>query len=275
VSTTLAKLLRQHFRRQERQALAALKAGAPWPVFDADVMAESLEAPLLPVFLRGARRTARDIGEAVKDHARRTRSLPIHSPVAGRYGFCRGHARVEIDEGSDIAPFVATVVRAAGHSFAARLFRNLFPHVAAAVRRLTLTFCAETNRTSRHELAKARQLLREELEEGLEEGEALVKLTARVRRIFAAPRAYDIARTESARAIEAGGMLAAQASGVVRAARWLTAPDSCDACQELDGKEVPLGTPFVVLPGGGPYAVVYHPGLHPSCRCSVTYVAGE
>ena len=143
------------------------------------------------------------------------------------------------------------------------------------MRRLTFDFCEETNRTSRLHLLEARAALRRELAEGLSQGEAVKKLAARVRRIFDTPRARTIAITETSRATHASQMLAAQESGVVQGLQWLTPSDSCDRCLPLAGKVVKLGEPFVVLPGGGPYAVVRHPPYHPHCRCSVSEILSE
>ena len=246
----LLRLLRAHFRRQQAEAVAALKADRPIPTFQADVprMVETLTPVLLPQFLRGGRRAAREIGGQV----RQRKALSVAAA------------------GGMIAK------KAAPESFAARLFRLFFPRAEEAVGKLVLTFAEETNRTTHLQLVEARAKLRQELLEGLHEGEALTKLTARVRTIFDTPRAYDIARTESNRAVSAGGLLAAQESGVVRGKTWVASREACSRCRALGGKTVPLDRPFVVLTTGNPsYRIVMHSPLHTNCTCSAVYEISE
>ena len=54
-----------------------------------------------------------------------------------------------------------------------------------------------------------------------------------------------------------------------RSKTWICefGPRSCKVCRQLHLKTVALDEPFIVLPGGGPYAVVMRPGLHPWCKC--------
>lgn len=137
------------------------------------------------------------------------------------------------------------------------------PRVLEAIRQAVYQFCDATNQTATRELGQAIQDLRRELSTGLERGEALSQLTARVQEIFDDPmRAFRIATTEASRAVHAGQLIAAEESGVVQGKRWLASSDACPLCLPLDGVEVPLDQPFVIA-GTGPYAVIQHPPRHP------------
>jgi hypothetical protein len=259
----ITHVLRQHFRRQRAQALAAIKSGTPFPDFDAVAMAATLTPVMTPVFVRGARATARQLGRKVGNH------------VAGRIvgeGRTQSFAVARLGDvaGNEGRLPLATTKRI--QSFAAWLFRKLFPRVAEAVQQMTLTFCRETCDTSKANLIDARQKFRDELNEGLEEGEANAKLAARVRSVFDTPRAMAIARTESNRAVSGGGLLAAKESGVVSGKTWLASREACPLCRALDGKTVPLDEPFIILSKGPPaYRIVMHPPYHPNCTCDNTH----
>jgi hypothetical protein len=60
-------------------------------------------------------------------------------------------------------------------------------------------------------------------------------------------------------------MEAYEQSGVVEQKQWLTAPDCCDRCAELDGKVVGLEEEFF----DDDYGDGTEPPLHPNCRCAV------
>lgn len=68
-------------------------------------------------------------------------------------------------------------------------------------------------------------------------------------------RAYQIADTEVARAVQSASLDQYKSMGVVEA-DWLASPDACDDCQDYAD--------------GGPYTLDDFPDLpaHPSCRCS-------
>lgn len=145
------------------------------------------------------------------------------------------------------------------------------PKVLDAVDVAAFAFCRETMETATTDLNAALAKLRLALREGLSTGEATRWLSAKVLEIFASPmRAFRIAVTESSRAVHAGQMMAAVASGVVKSKTWLASSDACELCLELDGKNVPLDQPFYVDPKGGPYATVLYPPLHPHCFCDWT-----
>jgi SPP1 gp7 family putative phage head morphogenesis protein len=79
---------------------------------------------------------------------------------------------------------------------------------------------------------------------------------------FSDQRAETVARTETAFAHVAGNLNAYRESGQVEAKRWLTAPDCCDLCEDLDDVTVGLDEDFPDDGGDGP-------PLHPNCRCDV------
>lgn len=126
-----------------------------------------------------------------------------------------------------------------------------------------------------------------QLRAGIEGGEAVADLQARVRSVMADAseyRAEMIARTESRRAMEGGRVAAAQAAGGVEAKEWLLSGNPCPFCRAMAGQRAPLDRPF--LPRGASvvaadgsilvndYADVTAPPLHPGCRCSTGLVFG-
>lgn len=107
-----------------------------------------------------------------------------------------------------------------------------------------------------------REMLRGDVRRALQEGwsndqlsDALVDSYA-----FSEKRATVIARTETARADVEGNLTGYRELGVTKK-QWLTAPDCCDECHEIDGMIVGIDEEF---PGG-----VGGPPLHPNCRCDV------
>lgn len=88
--------------------------------------------------------------------------------------------------------------------------------------------------------------------------------------IFANPqRPLRLAVTEHARAQNYARLQALRLAGYARK-RWLLVGSSpCRRCTELADVALPLDTPFYTDPGGGPYAVVQYPPLHPWCLCEV------
>jgi SPP1 gp7 family putative phage head morphogenesis protein len=109
-----------------------------------------------------------------------------------------------------------------------------------------------------------RDLLRADIADAIEEGlsnDDLADLLAE-NYAFSDERAETIARTETAYADVAGNLNAYRESGQVSNKRWLTAPDCCDECLELDGEVVGLEEDFPNDGGDGP-------PLHPNCRCDV------
>ncbi len=150
------------------------------------------------------------------------------------------------------------------------------PEAVNFINQYSYAFAQSTLATTKLKLTTAYQRLQTALTQGIEQGEALRTVTADVMRIFRDPtRAMTIAATEVSRAYHGGQEIAAKQSGVVAGKRWLASSDACEQCLALDGKVVALGEPFVLLPSGGPYAVVMYPPLHPRCFCSWTEVLNE
>jgi hypothetical protein len=255
----LATALRRFLLRQRGEVLARLRAGAlqaPPLGHWARPMAEALTPYLAPYLVAGGRDALTRIERLNDGHRRRDLFRP--GAVRGAPG-C-GPPRA----------LATRVLKAEPLGIA---FDLTNPHVAEAVRRLVFDFCQETLATSTMRVHEALDALRRELAEGLERGEALQRLSARVGEIFGDPRrAFIIAATEASRAAHAGQLLAAEESGVVGGLRWLSSSDCCDACAALDGRVVRLGEPFTVTGGKAAYATVLHPPLHPHCMCSVTEV---
>lgn len=105
------------------------------------------------------------------------------------------------------------------------------------------------------------------LADGVQKGEGIPKLTARVQDVFGdkmiAGRAQNIARTEVQFATDRGTLLRYWQQGIV-GARWLATADdrTCVECQDLDGQIFTLEE-----------ADAYE--KHPSCRCCWSPVCGN
>lgn len=120
------------------------------------------------------------------------------------------------------------------------------------------------------------------LAQGINAGESIEELTARVTNVYGAAagfRAERIARTES---IHAGAFASNEAwrqSGEVSGKEWYTTQDElvCDYCADMDGKVISLDDSYfdkgdtLEVPGANPlklnYEDVEHPPLHSNCRC--------
>lgn len=123
-----------------------------------------------------------------------------------------------------------------------------------------------------------KQMLREAIAEGLESGDDLNQIVARVRGVFDDRRdnAVTIARTETAPAYNFASVKAYDQSGVVEAKEWLTAGDETvrEWHRLAEGQVVPLNASFSV----GPDMLEYpgDPSGDPSntinCRCTVVPV---
>jgi SPP1 gp7 family putative phage head morphogenesis protein len=134
---------------------------------------------------------------------------------------------------------------------------------------------------------------RDSLTEGLQEGESIPKLSARVQDAVEVtkPRAEVIARTEIMRASNQGSIMTMRASELVTMKSWLATPDlrTRPSHRAADGQIVPLDDPFVI--GGqvdeeGNVIVegvkLDHPGdpLGPpnetiQCRCTMLYEVAD
>jgi SPP1 gp7 family putative phage head morphogenesis protein len=109
--------------------------------------------------------------------------------------------------------------------------------------------------------------LRRILEEGFESGKSIPEIMTGVKECFDSwdiYRAEIISRTETSRASNEAAIEAYRQSGVVEQKQWLTAPDCCDICADLDGEVVALEDTFFDDDYGDGMA----PPLHPNCRCA-------
>ena len=102
------------------------------------------------------------------------------------------------------------------------------------------------------------------LEDGMAAGKGIPELMHDVREAFdtmSRYRAEMISRTETSRASNKAAMEAYVQSGVVEKKQWLTAPDCCDACKDLDGEVVLLEDDFK----SAEFDDTDAPPLHPNC----------
>ena len=109
-----------------------------------------------------------------------------------------------------------------------------------------------------------REMLRTDVRDAMTGGWSNDELAAALQDnyAFSETRAEVVARTETAKADVQGNLAGYKATGIVSGKRWLTAPECCDDCQELDGEEVGIDEQFPNDGGDGP-------PLHPQCRCDV------
>lgn len=242
----LGQLIRQLWKEQEASFLAMLRQYGPFAFsqFNPDKWLRSLIERTKPIFARylidGRNAMNRRLEARQRKKSLFAIPFPFHEP--------------EIDDQFDIYN----------------------PEAVNFIQQYTYTFATSTLNTTRMKLNNAYSKLQRELSQGIEQGESLRKVTADVMRIFRDPqRAMTIAASEVSRAYHAGQEIAAKQSGVVTGKKWLASSDACKECLSLDGKIVALGEPFTVLPGGGPYASVQFPPLHPRCMCSMTDVLDD
>jgi SPP1 gp7 family putative phage head morphogenesis protein len=115
-----------------------------------------------------------------------------------------------------------------------------------------------------------RDMLRADIAAAIESGASNDRLADQLAEnyAFSDDRSQVIARTETAKADVAGNLNAYRESGQVEGKRWLTAPDCCDECLELDGETAGIDEDFPDDGGDGP-------PLHPNCRCDVLPVLTE
>lgn len=126
---------------------------------------------------------------------------------------------------------------------------------------------------------KTKKDIREQLDEGMELGEGINKLAERIEEVYVdaeGSRAFTIARTETARTVNAATNEAYRQSGVVQGKEWLCAFDetSCETCKSMSGREIDLDDNFfdkgdefqgIKLD----YEDIGQPPLHVNCRCTI------
>lgn len=113
-----------------------------------------------------------------------------------------------------------------------------------------------------------REMLRGDVRRALQEGWSSEQIADAIADsyAFSEKRATVIARTETARADVEGNLTGYRELGIAKK-QWLTAPDCCDECHEIDGLTIGIDEEF---PGG-----VGGPPLHPNCRCDVLPVTND
>lgn len=114
-----------------------------------------------------------------------------------------------------------------------------------------------------------RKWLREDIEVAIEDGLSQKQLAELIQDhyAFSPGRAAVIARTELSNAYVRGNVAGWKATGVVSGKEWITFPDCCDKCDELNGEIVGLDEDFSAgVPG---------PTLHPNCKCDLKPVLDD
>lgn len=155
------------------------------------------------------------------------------------------------------------------------VFNVTNPQLRAAIKKLALRFCEETNRTTSMEINDAIKKLRESFEEGLTSGERMSQLQDRVAEIFDSAeqsRSWRIAQTEASRAHHEGLRAAAKDSGVVKGFRLMLSSGACELCRSLANKQIGLDDYFHKDDSApSEYQQRFVP-IHPNCQCAVEQV---
>jgi SPP1 gp7 family putative phage head morphogenesis protein len=157
------------------------------------------------------------------------------------------------------------------------------PRVSAFIANRKFRFSFDTNKKTREDLRAAFQ-------EAILAGEGVPDMTKRVNEVFGFAkkhRAERIARSEIIRASNYGAEQAYLQSGVVAEKEWIVSRDErlCPYCEPMKGRRVVVGMVFFqrgdVLENPDPestatlkldYEDIFHPPLHPQCRCTLSPV---
>lgn len=164
----------------------------------------------------------------------------------------------------------ANIVKRSGVSN--EVFNVTSPYLSEQINNLALHFCEETNATTTKELNKALEALREEIEEGLIEGDRMSELTTRVQSVFESAekeRAELIAQTEASRSHHEAQRQSAKDSGVVKGFKLLISSEACELCQSLATQEIGLDDYFYkddTAPEEYQDRLV---PVHPGCQCAI------
>lgn len=158
------------------------------------------------------------------------------------------------------------------------------PKVSAFLGNRSFKFAFETNAGTQRALQMAFQ-------ESILEGEGIPQLTKRINAIFTSKTEYQAERMARSEVIRASNFAAEQAylqSGVVTMKEWIVSRDNrlCPFCKPMAGKKVVVG--FVYFQQGDVahgtsetgepvslalnYEDIFHPPLHPQCRCTLVPV---
>lgn len=179
-----------------------------------------------------------------------------------------------------LSPIIEAIAATSGEQTANKLKltptigRVVQPKIRESAQALTLEFCKTTNETTSMILSDALHKLREEIGEGVHQGEVRQAIAKRVSDVFEHSegiRAERIAATESLRARHDASLTVARESGIVKGKRVLPASNACKLCQGVARKGfVPLDQPLADF-GNGPYDKPQTTPLHPFCRCGTVY----
>lgn len=139
---------------------------------------------------------------------------------------------------------------------------EITPDAEMALRKNTMKFASEVNKTTRDALKKT-------IAEGMEAGEGIPKITERIQHIYKVAdtnRANMIAQTESVRTANQADVTAWKSVGVKKKI-WYTALDDrvCDDCMALHGKVISIEGRFFK----DDYDTGEQPPRHCRCRCSL------
>lgn len=137
------------------------------------------------------------------------------------------------------------------------------PYVQEWIKNHIFEFANQVNETTQ-------EALRTQISEGLAAGEGTGDIARRIESVYeeaSGYRADRISRTEVMSASNQGAIEGYRQSEVVSKKEWLTAPDCCDMCADLNEEVVGLDEMF----SGG----VESPPLHCNCLCCVLPVIEE
>ena len=185
----------------------------------------------------------------------------------------------------EVRPVLEVVAKQAGKRLlqqvgaSPEMFAVVDRNVPQAVQQLSMKFAQSTNATTSLRLEEARTQLRQQITEGVFQGDNRAEMRKRVQEVFEDAnnnRANMIAHTETMRAIHKAEQVTAKESGAVKKKFWLLSEDACPTCDEIantnqDG--VALDKLFADF--GGEYGAIDGPPAHPNCQCSLTYEVDE
>jgi hypothetical protein len=121
------------------------------------------------------------------------------------------------------------------------------PKISEATKKQSMKLADETMKTTMHDTETAKQMLRQQIHDGVFVGDATAELGKRVNDIFTnleKSHALMIGQTEASRAVHEGLRIAARESGVVKGFQFLTSAEACPICQDLSGKTIGLDEQF-------------------------------
>lgn len=158
------------------------------------------------------------------------------------------------------------------------------PRVSAFISRRKFRFAKDISNTTQKQLQEVFRV-------ALNEGEGIYEMTKRVQALFESKKKYEaerIARSEVIRASNFGAEQAYLQSGVVSEKEWIVSRDErlCPFCQPMNGRRVVVGMAYFqrgdvihgtdeegnIVSANLDYEDIFHPPLHPNCRCTLSPV---